>query len=489
MSDMTMHPDPNADPANFQIRDPRMRALMGLPPMPLSGFNIQPLGGSPGQQGAPQQQFGGYNIGAPPSPPIAPDYSQNQGLANQARHQTFGPNQFQVQQNQLQGTGAGLGAELGAMPTVNPGAAQYNPLTYNPTALPQYSMPATPTRPAPGVDPQSRLLAMLGGIVDPRGAGNYNAQPLLAGVDVANRQYQDRLTQYQQAMQQEELNYQAQLAQANTQNAAHLHNVTGQNAANVALGQQEYANQQARAGLIGQQTAAETTATGLGPLGQQQGGAQQAQATLAQALEDIQLQERGYQNAISVFGHQETPYYGAASRLGSAQIRGDATTDAAGTRADATTGAAQIRANASTANTTANNATKVSEGALNRAADAASAPTGAAAKDPATQNAFKLYQGFASDLAKTERILQQGWKMAGGANVADMGAFSRWMHSDPVWQRQAQTANTAYQDYLSKAAAVNTPTPGTSGGTVRPAAPPRYPVVPGNAPTVGGVLR
>lgn len=474
--------DPTKDPSWQPGPSLGGKGLPVLSPHAL-GMSVQPLGTPVSAPAQPLgslpsgQSFGGYNLGPPPVAPVAPNLQPAMDQAGAARLLASGaPNSFQVQQNQDQGTGAGLKAQIAALPSVDPNAAQFHPTPFAPTALPQRVVLEAPTRPAPGHDPLSMGIAALAGLVDPRGAGNYNASPLQAGIDVANKQYQDRLQQFALTNQQLNQQYEAQRAQAELENAAQMHNLTAQQQANVALGQQQYANQEQRAGLTGQETAAEMTATGLGPLAQSQTGAAKANATLQQALENIAAQEKLYQDQIGLFGHEEGPYWGAARMLGSADIRGNAQTDAAGIRADA-----QTTVSAGHDATTIQKTNIQQQGATTRTgmqqsgantrqdkqikADGANAPTGAAAKDPNVQNAFKLYQGFASDLAKTERILQQGWKTAGGANVNDMGAFSRWMHSDPIWQHQADTANNAYTDYLTKATRANTPTPSTGGNT------------------------
>jgi hypothetical protein len=100
------------------------------------------------------------------------------------------------------------------------------------------------------------------------------------------------------------------------------------------------------------------------------------------------------------------------------------------------------------------------------------APTGKAAKNPDVQNAYTLYRDFKSDLAKTERILEMGWKSAGGANIEDNAAKARWMHGDSTWQRQAKAANDAYEDYSKKMTNANTETPKGAGDTTPP---PRVP--------------
>lgn len=142
-------------------------------------------------------------------------------------------------------------------------AQQMQARTLQDTPFPTLQQPALPTRPAPGQDTASAVLAGLAGIIDPIGAGHYNAAPIQAGIQVADQQYADRQRTFQQATQQAQALYEQQIAarQAALQNA--IYNNQALNQADEYNQSQMIARQKQELGLAGPAASADSLAGSL----------------------------------------------------------------------------------------------------------------------------------------------------------------------------------------------------------------------------------
>lgn len=236
-----------------------------------AGFQLQPLGAGAAPQGMPQTgmpapQNANYNPFVNMSPPPAPpDVSGQMGTLGEIRAGIARNEVLPVEQQQAmnQARVAGLQAQIAGLPQHDPNnpAFQWNPITPQGLGTPQ--MAPIATRPAPGIDPQSRILAAIGGLFDPKGAGNYNAQPLEAGIHVANQQYQDQLQQ--NALLQQQYLQQYQAGKENAQQANQfgvLNQEQGQQAAMRGLSDAQRLQEQASA-LSGGLTQAQAEASPL----------------------------------------------------------------------------------------------------------------------------------------------------------------------------------------------------------------------------------
>jgi hypothetical protein len=469
-------PDPNADPSAFAINDPKMRAAMGLPPLTLGplvpggmGTAIRPLGSPSPQPAAPVRAAG--PLGTVPTPPVAPDMTANMAAQNIARQNeaSVAPNAFASQLLQQQAQGAGLQAEANALPTLDPTDRRFNPAPYQPTALPSHQFAELPTRPAPGHDPASQGLAALASIFDPKGAGAYSAQPIMAGVQVANQQYEDRQRSFQQHTAQLDQQYQDALSQAQQGNQAALFNLQGQQRGAEMSGSANDAMGIRRAGIIGGEAQAQAMIPGLTDLSGRATKAAGYGADLQQSQAEAALAEKQHQDAIKLFQDQFGPqakYFDVleqqAGLTGRNALTNSTRQTVAETGAAARTGAAQIGADAKIKVGAGNNATSAANNIRNNADDG-SAPTGPAAKDPRVQNAYRSALQLQGEVGKTERLLLHAWQSTPGVDTKNNAAFAQWMHANPVWQ-QASTANTqawsAYQNELARVGKTQTPTPG-----------------------------
>lgn len=250
MSDLSI-PGNQYDPNSWLAQMKRARPdLFPGSTVPLAqpmgaGLNIQPLGSPPPVQGAPQNVNPLTNISPMPQ---APNLSADQAALGQLTHKQAitAVNPLEIQGVENASRLAGYKAQQSAMPQFDPNSPAYHWNAVQPQGLGAPQPTPMPTRPAPGRDPQSSLLAMIGGLVDPRGAGAYNAQPLLAGTAVANQQYEDNLRRYQEILGQNTQQYEAQRANAEQANRYGLVNQQEQHSGDVA----SLADQQ-RLGLLG----------------------------------------------------------------------------------------------------------------------------------------------------------------------------------------------------------------------------------------------
>jgi hypothetical protein len=503
-------PDPNADPNAFQVKDPQMRASLGLPPLSAPGLanlgapgvGIHPLsGGSPlpppaGSTGA---------LGAFPPPPTLPDYGPNSARYGTALHNQAmnTPNNFQAQANTQSANSAGLATELANQPTLDAASRRFNPVPFAPQGYGAPTPVAPPTRPALGHDPLSMGLGALASIFDPRGAGGYSAAPLQASIDVNQKQYEDRQRLFPQLVQQSAQQYEAQRANTQLQNSADQYNIQGQQRGAEMYGTASDALQQQRASLLGGQTTADQSAQGLSGLSDmaRTSGGYGADAT--SALRDLEMQQKGYEDQTKAWSEQYNPlmrYYSglnnANARVEGAQITSDGRETIGAGHDAAHVQGAQIGADARIKVGQGNNATSTANNVRNNA-DNGSAPTGPAAKDPRVQNAYRSALQLQGEVGKTERLLLHAWQSTAGSDRGDNAKFAQWMHANPVWQ-QASTANTqawgAYQDELVRVEKAQIPTPagatnggsnGTGTGPGRPAAPQsRYSAPPPGTPRV-----
>lgn len=81
--------------------------------------------------------------------------------------------------------------------------------------VPQSQFADIPGRQAPRLDPAAAVLSSIFGAIAPQFAGAFAAQPLQAGVENAQQQYQDQIRKYQQLQQQFQQRHEDELAQAN----------------------------------------------------------------------------------------------------------------------------------------------------------------------------------------------------------------------------------------------------------------------------------
>lgn len=270
--------------------------IPGLPPMsPFSGsLSAQPLGGgnlpaTPPQPSAP--------------PPTYPDLSQYAAAKAQLEHsQAVGAvNPYQVQGVENAARTAGLQTQIGMLPQHDPSNPAFNWQNITPQSLGTPQMVPVATRPAPQRDMQSSILAALGGIFDPKGAGAYNAVPLQTGIDVANKQYQDQLQQNALLQQQYLQQYDAGRANAAQNNQfATLNQEQGQRSALAGLSDAQRLQEQA-AGLGGQLSGSQSLAGGLSGLGQQASKTAGLGADIQSLTADMEAKKMGYASAVDLY--------------------------------------------------------------------------------------------------------------------------------------------------------------------------------------------
>lgn len=499
-------PDPNAPLGDFDIKDPNLRAAMGLPPLvqpaqPLGGLPVaSPFSGglsvSPmPAQSAPVSQGPLGNVPqsglTTPQPPTAPDTSADRlarGILLRSEA-TTAVNPYTLQGAQNDARVEGLQAQLTAFPQHDPNNAAFhwNPITPQSLGAPQQA--PIPTRPAPGHDPMSMGLAALASIFDPRGAGNYSAAPLQAGIDVMNTQYNDRQRQFVQAQQQMNAQYEAQRANAEQGNRFGLINQQEQHGADVnALGDQQRLQAQ-QAGLLGNIAGGQALSDPLSDMADRTTHGAVLGADVSSIDADIQAKQLGYKNSLDLYKDEYGPYAkylqnmatvagrqgvadtAAGARVQSAQITGDSRETVGSGHDDAHLQGIDVQQSGANSRNAATNATSAANNIRNNTPD--DGPTGAAAKDPAVSNMFRDYM----QKDKNYRKLQLQNFRAPNPKLNAVLAEERL--SDDV--HAAWTAyDTSYQNFQK----TQTATPGTSGNTP----PARNATRPG-APAGGGANR
>jgi len=282
-------------------------ATYGLPPNLLRGSGVVPAARV---LASPQTSLGNRAGEAGLEPiPTPPDFASDlarygQDLQDQARSRVT---QQDLSAVEAAARARGMRAGLQALPTFDATDPAYRWSAVVPQSLGRPVSAPLPTRPGPGRSALAAGIAALAGMVDPRAAGSYSAAPLLAGIEAANTQYNDRLRQYAQAQEQNSAQYGAQRADAEQGNRFALRNA--EESAAAALRAREAQDTAAlRRGQYGAGAEdAEALAGALPALGERERTSLAAGADAAAILERMNLVDKQYTQALEAARYTNNP--------------------------------------------------------------------------------------------------------------------------------------------------------------------------------------
>ena len=279
----------------------------GLPPNLLRGSGVVP---AQRVLASPQTTLGSLTGDAglepiPPPPDFASDLAQyGQNLQDQARSRVT---QQDLSAVEATARARGMRAGLQALPTFDATDPAYHWSGVTPQGLGRPTLVPLPTRPAPGHSALAQGIAALAGVVDPRAAGSYSAAPLLAGIETANTQYNDRMRQYAQAQEQSSAQYGAQRADTEQANRFTLLNAEESTAAALRAREAQDSAALRRVPYGAGAESAEALASGLPALGERERSSLEAGANAAAILERMNLVDKQYTQALEAARYTNNP--------------------------------------------------------------------------------------------------------------------------------------------------------------------------------------
>lgn len=289
-------------------QDENALRLFGLPQNPLQGAGT--AAGRAKRLATPQTSWPGWPLGMEmaPTPPV-PNHDAaaalyQQALLEEARNrvtaQDLGAAEARARQRELE-----AGRE--ALPAFDPNDAAYHWNAVTPLSLGAPERAELPMRPAPGRSAWATGLAALAGLVDPRGAGSYQAAPLAAGIEAANTEYNDRLRQFAQAQDQMNAQYAAERADAEQSNRFAMANAEAGEAAAIRMRQGRDEAALRRLPYVSGAAEADALAQELPGLADRERLALQGSARAAGILESIRLADLQYNQALEAARYTNNP--------------------------------------------------------------------------------------------------------------------------------------------------------------------------------------
>ena len=279
----------------------------GLTPNLLRGSGVVPAARV---LAAPQTSLANRagNAGLEPTP-APPDFTSDlaqygQDLQDQARNRVT---QQDLSAVEATARARGMRAGLQALPTFDATDPAYRWSAVVPQSLGRPASAPLPTRPAPGRSALAQGIAALAGMVDPRAAGSYSAAPLLAGIEAANTQYNDRLRQYALAQEQNNAQYGAQRVDAEQANRFALLNAEENTAAALRAREAQDSMASRRVPYLSGTEDAEALASGLPALGERERTSLEAGADAAAILERMNLVDKQYMQALEAARYTNNP--------------------------------------------------------------------------------------------------------------------------------------------------------------------------------------
>ncbi len=279
----------------------------GLPPNLLRGSGV-----IPGQRALASPQTGLADLTGPaglapipPAPDFTPDLARyGQALQDQARSRVT---QQDLSAVEAAARASGMQAGLGALPGFAASDPAYRWNAVAPQSLGAPQQAPLPTRPAPRHSALAQGIAALAGLADPRAAGSYSAAPLMAGIEAANTQYNDRLRQFAQAQEQANTQYAAQRSDAEQSNRFALVNAEASQEAAVRARQAQDTAALRSAPYVSGGADAAALAAGLPALADRERTSLAGGANAAAILEKMNLVDKQYTQALEAARYTNNP--------------------------------------------------------------------------------------------------------------------------------------------------------------------------------------